>query len=115
MTIEATLVTVDVSGVWSGAAIMTQNSFPFVLELAQEGSKVSGSMHISGYFGYNSGRVEGRVTGDLFQFSNLNSPINGEATVDGDEMKGRLVWTSVGEFRLRRVERSTTPARPQTQ
>jgi hypothetical protein len=59
--------------------------------------------------------VEGRVTGDLFQFSNLNSPINGEATVDGDEMKGRLVWTSVGEFRLRRVERSTTPARPQTQ
>jgi hypothetical protein len=77
--IEATLVTVDVSGVWSGDA---QGGMPFVLELTQQGSKVTGSMHITGYFGRSGGPVEGRVTGDVFQFSQLRNPIRGEATVE---------------------------------
>jgi hypothetical protein len=55
-----------------------------------------------------------RVTGDLFQFCHLKNPIKGEATVDGDEMKGELVWHRVGELKLGRVERSV-PARPQPQ
>ena len=42
--IEATLFTVDASGVWSGNALRhTRNPRRFVLELAQEGSKVTGS------------------------------------------------------------------------
>ena len=113
--IEATLVTVDVSGVWSGDGPNFPGSgVPIVLELTQEGSKVAGSMRIGGYWGHYGGRVEGRVTGDLFQFSHLSHPIKGEATVDGDEMKGQLVFLSVGEFRLRRVDRSV-PTRPQPQ
>jgi hypothetical protein len=113
--IEATLVTVDVNGVWSGDAPMQAGTaLALVLELTQEGSKVTGSMRIGGYWGQYGGRVEGRVTGDLFQFSHLSHPIKGEATVDGDEMKGQLVWLHVGEFRLRRVDRSV-PTRPQPQ
>jgi hypothetical protein len=112
--IEATLVTVDVSGVWSGDAPGVPAGVPFVLELTQEGSKVTGSMRISGLYGRYGGPVEGRVNGDLFQFWQLNNPIKGEATVDGDEMKGQLVWLILGELRLRRVDRSV-PTRPQPQ
>ena len=54
------------------------------------------------------------MTGDLFQFSQLSNPIKGEATVDGDEMKGQLTWLGAEGFTLRRVERSV-PARPQPQ
>jgi hypothetical protein len=87
---------------------------PFVLELTQEGSKVTGSMRISGYYGQYGGPVEGRVTGDRFQFWQLSNPIRGEATVDGNEMKGQLVWLILGEFTLRRAQRSLpTPPRPQ--
>jgi hypothetical protein len=112
--IEATLVTVDVSGVWSGEAPHTTLSVPFVLELTQEGSKVTGSIRITGYLGRYGGPVEGRVTGDLFQFWQLSNPMHGEATVDGDEMKGQLQWWVVSQFTLRRVERSV-PARPKTE
>jgi hypothetical protein len=112
--IEATLVTVDVSGVWSGDGPGVPAGVPFVLELAQQGSKVTGSMRISGFYGRYGGPVEGRVTGDLFQFWQLSNPIKGEATVDGDQMKGQLVWLILGEFTLRRVERSLPPL-PQRQ
>ena len=113
--IEATLVTVDVSGVWSGdAATLAPYTLSFVLELTQEGSKVTGSIRPSGFLGQYGGPVEGRVTGDRFQFSHLQRPIRGEATVDGDAMTGQLVGQGVGEFRLRRVERSV-PTRPQPQ
>ena len=112
--IEATLVTVDVSGVWSGEAPHPTLFVPFVLELTQEGPKVTGNMRISGYFGGYGGPVEGRVTGDLFQFKQLNNPMYGEATVDGDEMKGVLRWWNLGQFTLRRAERSQ-PTRPQSQ
>jgi hypothetical protein len=57
--IEATLVTVDVSGVWSGEAPHTTLSVPFVLELAQEGSKVTGSIRITGYLGRYGGLWRG--------------------------------------------------------
>jgi signal transduction histidine kinase len=87
------------------------SGLPLVLELFQEGSKVTGSMRIGGYWGHYGGPVEGRVTGDVFQFSHLSHPIKGEATVDGDEMKGQLVFLGMGEFRLRRVDRSV-PTRP---
>jgi hypothetical protein len=112
--IESTLVTVDVSGIWSGAAAGPPGlDVPFVLELIQEGAKVTGSMRITGYFGRYGGPVEGRVIGDRFQFRQLSNTIDGEATVDGDQMKGRLQWWSAGEFRLQRIERS--PTRPQKQ
>src|SRR5262245_43228433 len=82
--IEATLVMVDVSGVWSGDALsQTLNPQHFVLELTQEGSKVTGSMRIYGQFAQYGGQVEGRVTGDRFEFFHLTQPYKGEATVDG--------------------------------
>jgi hypothetical protein len=52
------------------------------------------------------GPVEAGLSGDVFECSHLSQPYKGEATVHGDEMKGRLQWWSVGEFRLRRIERS---------
>ena len=105
----------DVSGVWSGdSTAIGATPLPFVLELAQQGSKVTGSMRIRGSFAHYAGPVEGRVTGDRFQFWQLERSIRGEATVDGDEMKGQLTWVGVSGFTLRRVERSV-PARPQPQ
>jgi hypothetical protein len=115
--IEATLVTVDVSGVWYGeihGATLGFVGSPLVLDLTQQGSKVTGSMRIDGLYRASGGPVEGRVTGDRFQFSRLGYPIRGEGTVDGDEITGQLVWFQVIELRLRRAERSV-PARPQTQ
>jgi hypothetical protein len=73
-----------------------------VLELTQEGSKVEGSMRMRGTFGQAGGPVEGHVTGDRFQFWQQQRSISGEATVDGDKMKGQLTYRGVGGFTLRR-------------
>jgi hypothetical protein len=54
------------------------------------------------------GPVEGRVTGDRFQFWQLSNASMRQPQTD--EMNDRLQWWNVGEFRLRRVERSA-PAR----
>src|SRR5262245_39160189 len=98
--IQQTLVTVDVTGTWATA------NGTFVLKLAQEGPKVTGSMVALGtmFGGGVSGAIEGTVSGDVFRFKQTSGTIwlkESEMTVSGDEMSGRL---GSGVATLRRVD-----------
>src|SRR5260370_26915452 len=94
--IERTLVTEDVTGVWSG--VMARGSGPTSLEitidLKQEGPKVTGFLKWTG-FSYSGlyddlpGPVEGTVSGDRFEFKRINGSFTGAMTVTGDEMAGQ--------------------------
>ena len=77
--IQATLVTVDVTGVCQGtvpaAAGVTPGGNPTVravLELEQEGPKVKGTLETP-TFRRLSGPLEGRVGGDVFHFKVINN------------------------------------------
>ena len=91
---ERTLVTVDVTGVWSGT--WTNGLYPTELwmELKQDGPKVTGSLKPTGFIRSTlqdvSGPVEGTVHGDRFEFRRVGGNLVGEMTVDGDVMVGRV-------------------------
>jgi hypothetical protein len=110
--IEATLVTVDVTGTWSGSAASPGTStLELWLELVQQGPKVTGSLRTSGSFRLNANQtvpLEGTVTGDVFRFRPVNTTGWSEMIVGEDEMKGRL--SSSPPITLRRVT-SPSPAR----
>jgi hypothetical protein len=114
--IDRTLVTVDVTGTWSGSiggagGLLQEISF----ELKQEGSRVTGSMRLR-----PSARVtgavpiEGTVAGDVFRFSEQNGATGGEMTVSGDEMNGRAHSPQMSDrpTSLRRVDPSSPPGSP---
>ena len=115
--IEQTLVTVDVTGTWTG------QGGDLVLRLEQQGPKVTGSMVWRGLFGTEvgssgttSGAIEGSVTGDVFHWKQTSGAVRvheTEMTVTGDEMNGR-VRVGAGSFLvlLRRVD-SSRPSSPQ--
>jgi hypothetical protein len=115
--IDRTLVTVDVTGTWSGgttvgtATATSEMSF----ELEQQGATVKGFLRLktSGAVGDLSGPVEGSVAGDRFRFRNTRSTVEGELTVNGDEMTG-VTSTSLGNYStvLRRGDPSSRPASP---
>jgi hypothetical protein len=109
--IDRTLVTVDVTGAWEGSA---GGSFRF--ELEQQGSTVKGLVRYrgpTGNIGDLSGPVEGTVGGDVFRFRSKRGNLEGEMTVNGDEMLG-LISTSFGRrsLSLQRVDPSSLPASP---
>ena len=117
--IERTLVTVDVTGTWSGHVGGAGN--PAVggtlwFELKQQGSTVRGSMQYEGSavgVGLPSSLrpIDGTVAGDVFRFRLQQSTVEGELTVSGDEMIGQ-VWITLGGLRpisLRRVDPSSRP------
>ena len=115
--IDRTLVTVDVTGAWFGEG----GGLIVWLELEQEGSKVKGSIRmqgggagrVGGSRGEDRGPVEGAVAGDVFTFKESNGPLEGELTVSGDEMTGR-VSTTFGSrpISLRRVQSPSRPGPP---
>jgi hypothetical protein len=115
--IDRTLVTVDVTGTWSGgtstgpATATSEMSF----ELEQQGATVKGFLRLktSGAVGDLSGPVESTVAGDLFRFRNPRGTVEGELTVNGDEMTG-LTSTSLGRYStsLRRVDPSSRLGSP---
>jgi hypothetical protein len=118
--IDRTLVTVDVTGTWSG---MTQGgggtaSRELLFELEQQGSTVKGLMRFVGNSGaqptvrVTSGAIEGTVAGDVFRFKQANSGVEGELTVSGDEMNGRISLVNPARIYLRRVDPSSLPASP---
>ena len=86
--IQQTLVTADVTGTWrsiSGGLLE--------LTLEQQGSKVDGSMRLTGLPGVSNllGPVDGTVSGDTFRFTARSGMIvMGEFTASGDEMIGQV-------------------------
>ena len=110
--IDRTLVTVDVTGTWNGN--WPGSTAELFFELEQRGSTVKGSMRLTrgGSFGMKPGPIEGTVAGDLFRFRQSNGPLEGELTVNGDEMTGRASSGSSRPFTLRRVDSSSSPGAP---
>jgi hypothetical protein len=114
--IDRTLVTVDVTGVWTGGAQDSAGFFQF--ELEQQGSTVKGLMRANtrgtGAQGIYTRPIDGTVAGDVFRFKDSRGSVEGELTVSGDEMNGRasLVDGPSRAFSLRRVDPSSPPASP---
>jgi hypothetical protein len=115
--IDRTLVTVDVTGTWSGGTstgIATATS-EMLFELKQQGATVTGFLKLktSGAVGDLSGPVVGTVAGDVFRFRNARGTVEGELTVNGEEMSGPTS-TSLGRYPtyLRRLTTSSLPASP---
>lgn len=114
--IERTLVTVDVSGTWSGTIAAGSTTAEISIDLKQEGPKVEGSVKWNGFatpFGDLPGLVEGTVSGDRFEFRRTNGSLSGDMIVSGDEMTGPAhVKSGLASIVLRRVNSSSRPGSP---
>ncbi len=116
--IDRTLVTVDVTGTWAGrvASVGTSGGFPDLLfELEQQGATVKGFVRVTARGGQGTnleGPIEGTVAGDVFRFRNARGSAEGELTVSGDEMNGRVSLLGSQPLSLRRVDPSSRPASP---
>jgi len=108
--IDRTLVTADVTGVWTGRAYIAHAVTGLIvdvrLELKQEGPKVKGTIRPSGSIPWRSldpspaaGPIEGTVAGDTFEFK---EPA-GHLTVSGEEMTGEITEKATYEVTLRRA------------
>jgi hypothetical protein len=112
--IDATLVTVDVTGAWLGFFRSdNQLSYEVRFEFEQHGAKVQGSLQTTGagmnWWSPNSGPIAGTVAGDVFRFRQTNGPLTGELTVSGDEMTGNVTLRGSAPIVLRRVGSSAPP------
>ena len=111
--IDRTLVTVDVTGTWSGIGGPSRD---LLFELEQQGSRVKGSLRLTPG---GSAELGGTVAGDVFRFRALgasanNRDIEGEVTVSGDEMSGQMSTPVLAgrSISLRRVDPSSRPSSP---
>ena len=94
--IEGTLVTVDVTGQWTGAWSGGGDAHPFELTLRQTGPKATGAVSLLGWGAHNwNGPIVGTITGDVFSFSRDDGRIRGEVLVAGDEMSGTVAFAPV--------------------
>ena len=84
--IDRTLVTVSVTGTWSGTMTGASGGAVVLLELQQQGAKVTGVINMPAYGTSFSGRVDGNVAGDVFTFKDDRGAYSGELTVAGDDM-----------------------------
>jgi len=112
--IDRTLVTVDVTGTWSGrleggAAAGVPGEYR--LELKQEGATVTGFLSeigVNSTTGKVTGPINGSVAGDLFSFSSIRDMVRAVLTVNGDEMTGTWSGSTTRPITLRRVEPSSS-------
>jgi hypothetical protein len=88
--IQETLVTVDVTGAWTGSYNAgTCCGGSFSMTLRQDGPRVTGELRMTGSMLRNeNGPVEGTVRGDVLSFRQPDGRIGGEMMVKGDEMQG---------------------------
>jgi hypothetical protein len=122
--IDRTLVTVDVRGTWYGrAAITGTGTAPpdLLFELEQQGSTVKGflrlpaggsSLATAGYSRLNPGPLEGTVAGDVFRFRQRDGNLEGELTINGDMMSGRMSLGGSYPISFQRVDPSSPPVAP---
>jgi hypothetical protein len=117
--IQATLVTVDVAGVWQGTASanLGWGGTRFVLDLEQKGMRVTGNFHSVGgsMAADRSGALEGSVGGDVLSFT-VQSPegsLSGELAVSLDQMEGVIRSPTGRNVRvvLRRAEQASPQGR----
>ena len=114
--IDRTLVTVDLTGTWSGHLMVAGTGGTgirdVVFELEQQGSTVKGSMRVTPR-GMAPSDIEGTVAGDVFRFKDARGTWQGTLTVSGDEMEGPAMTGGIrGQLTLRRVDPSPPPAAP---
>ena len=88
--IDRTLVTVDVTGTWSGTMMAAGSGGAggvrdVVFELAQKGLTVKGTMRVTPR-GQAPDTLEGTVAGDVFRFKDPRATWEGELTISGEEM-----------------------------
>jgi hypothetical protein len=89
--IEGTLVTVDVTGVWTGSAAGTNAPAGIELSLQQAGPNVTGTLTMKGT--QNSPPVvgtaiQGTINGDVLRFDGVSFYRSFQLVVDGDRMSG---------------------------
>jgi len=92
--IDRTLVTENVTGVWSGSTEGSPVGLQVQLELRQQGAKITGELKVPqpGTYSFGSGvPIEGNVAGDVFTFRDQRGVFSGELTVGGDNMVGRIL------------------------
>jgi hypothetical protein len=92
--IESMLVTVDVTGQWTGELAVGASGGEFHLTLRQTGPKATGDVTClctSGHFW--SGPIVGTVSGDLLTLSRPDGLLQVEMIVAGDEMSGTVTFT----------------------
>src|SRR5215467_341349 len=88
--IDRTLVTVSVTGTWSGTMTGASGGAVVLLELQQQGAEVTGAISMPAYGTSFSGHVDGNVAGDVFTFKDDRGAYSGELTVAGDDMVGQI-------------------------
>jgi len=117
--IDRTLVTVDVTGSWSGMPEGAQFGRPaeLFLELRQEGSIVRGLLQSATTQGTSgtgplTGPINGTVAGDVFHFKDSRGNVEGQMTVSGDEMTGVVSITGTRPITFRRLEPASLPVSP---
>jgi hypothetical protein len=119
--IERTLVTVDVTGTWSGRVGGAKGTLgtpigTLWVDLEQKGATVKGLLQYEGgAVPRFSTPVDGNLTGDVLRFKLQTAGLGageGELTVTGDEMSGQ-VWLFGGlrPISLQRADPSTRPPR----
>jgi hypothetical protein len=112
--IDRTLVTVDVTGVWTGGLSgVGTGSRELLLDLAQKGSTVKGSVQVSPAAGVMADVIDGTIAGDAFRFRDSRGRLEGNLTVSGDEMAGQVSFQGrTSQISFRRVDSSSPPASP---
>jgi hypothetical protein len=100
--IGGTLVTVDVTGVWTGRAYTPVGGGGGEMEMSleQRGPKVTGEYR---YRSHGKDFITGTVRGDVFSFRDADGDMRGELKVDGDDLSGQGLSRlfQQGEFKLR--------------
>jgi hypothetical protein len=101
----------DVSGVWEG----TWNGGPvgrgrITLTLTQAGTKVTGSLKMSGATAISAtdGPLQGVVADTTFSFEQPGGVMEGEMAIAGEEMGGDATGRIKATLRLRRQPKPTS-------
>ena len=112
--IDRTLVTVDVTGTWSGSLHgVGTGSRELLLDLKQKGSTVKGSVQVSPAAGMMPDVIDGTIAGDAFRFRDSRGRLECNLTVSGDEMAGQVSFQgSTSQISFRRTDPSSPPGSP---
>ena len=95
----------DINGVWQGRWNGgTIGAGGITLTLKQVGTRVTGDVAISGVTAISAteGPIDGWITGDTFSFQQKAGVLEGEMTVNGDQMDGATTGRLKVALTLRR-------------